>query len=255
MSVGLISSSIASLYTDKHWASSISGQLLYGEPIELLKQTENWIQVQAQSGEHGWIFSQQFMPISQSEYQKLSTEKATYSFDIFATGISANEHIPLVFGSRLPFFDGLSYSFNTQKIVYNGQVITTAEQVERSILKKIALKYLNSPQLVGGRTPFGIDPIGLVVMAYRFLGISLPINMNQLIHTGQSLTFIQELILGDLVFYQTPMGKQVALYLEDSTILLCDGKVRIANIDSQGIADMNQKKYVYTGLEFRRISL
>lgn len=61
--------------------------------------------------------------------------------------------------------------------------------------------FYNAPYRWGGRTPNGVDGAGLVQMAYRLAGITIPRYIEQQAGEGQVLSFLEEAQPGDLAFF------------------------------------------------------
>jgi len=100
-----------------------------------------------------------------------------------------------------------------------------------------ALRYLDVPYLWGGRSAGGIDCSGFSQAVYGLLGIGLPRDAYQQAELGDVVGFLQEAICGDLAFFDNEEGRitHVGLMLNDHEIIHASGKVRIDNIDHQGI--------------------
>ncbi|MFX7934472.1 C40 family peptidase, partial [Acinetobacter baumannii] len=77
-----------------------------------------------------------------------------------------------------------------------------ADQIRTvNMLEKVALRFLNSPYLWGGRSPLGIDCSGLVQILYKCIGIALPRDAYQQAEIGRTVNFVEEATLGDLAFF------------------------------------------------------
>ncbi len=254
MTFGIVSAIIASLYQEPNWHSPLIGQILYGDTIEIVQQQQQWALIRWDNQKEIWINVGHYLPITAKEFQKLNNQENHLSFDIYANAISSQAHIPLILGSRLPHFDGLSYRMNGKKIIYNGQVIKPDFNNLNLLLPKIALKYLNSPKLAGGRSPFGIDDIGLVQMIYRFFDIPLPSQLNQLKLLTEAVTLFGGLEIGNLVFFNTALSEKVGVIISENELIYCDATVQIHKMDSHGIFDHDEKKYIYRINDIRKVN-
>jgi len=96
---------------------------------------------------------------------------------------------------------------------------------------------LNAPYLWGGRTPFGIDCSGFTQMVYRQYGASIPRDASQQAKKGETLSFLEECLPGDLAFFDNAEGAitHVGIVLEDGKIIHASGRVRVDCFDHSGI--------------------
>jgi cell wall-associated NlpC family hydrolase len=110
-------------------------------------------------------------------------------------------------------------------------------QPNGELILQIAMKYLNTPYLWGGRSVFGIDCSGFVQQVYRFFGIKLPRDAYQQAIEGELIGFLQESKCGDLAYFDNQEGKiiHVGILIDAETIIHASGKVRIDKIDNLGI--------------------
>jgi cell wall-associated NlpC family hydrolase len=111
-----------------------------------------------------------------------------------------------------------------------------------------AMMYLNATELVGGKTPFGIDSSGLSQMAYKLNGIALKRTPQEQSTQGEALSFIEEAKAGDLVFFDNKDGviDHVGILLENNYIIHAFGSVRIDRIDHTGIFNIDTNSYTHS---------
>jgi cell wall-associated NlpC family hydrolase len=138
----------------------------------------------------------------------------------------------------------------------NGEIRKSNQPFQKNDLIETALKYLGSPYLWGGRSPFGIDCSGLSQMVYKINGIQIPRDANKQAEIGETIDFINEAIEGDLVFFDNEEGNiiHVGIYLGKSKIIHASGKVRIDTIDHQGIFNTETQKYSHKLRIIKRIN-
>lgn len=104
-------------------------------------------------------------------------------------------------------------------------------------VRSIALEYLDTSYLWGGKTKCGIDCSGFCQQVYKRVGIKLPRDAYQQAGLGEVVGFLLEVQEGDLAFFDNEEGKitHVGIMLGPDEIIHSSGKVRIDKIDSQGI--------------------
>jgi len=114
------------------------------------------------------------------------------------------------------------------------------------IIVDIALRYLGSPYLWGGRSPFGIDCSGFTQIVFSMMSIQLERDAQQQSEFGETINFIEESTVGDLAFFDNADERitHVGIIINNKQIIHASGEVRIDNIDHQGI--YNQELKIYT---------
>ena len=121
----------------------------------------------------------------------------------------------------------------------------------------IALKFMNSPYIWGGRIPSGIDCSGFTQLVYKILGKPIPRDSWQQAEAGTEVSFIDEAIPGDLVFFDDEIGKisHVGMILSRGLVIHASGRVRIDSLDHQGIFKAEINDYSHHLRTIRRIGL
>lgn len=218
--------------------SEMSSQLLLGEQVYVLDSSqEGWLQIRSlHDGYEGWCQAIQLAPMQTNAEEPLGYFDRELGF--------AN-----VNGQPMPVFMGTPVYSNPVTagvftISFTGLTCQPETEDKHIQVQELALQYLNSPYLWGGRTFAGIDCSGFAQMVYRLLGIHLLRDAWQQAEMGEMVGFLQEAQPGDLAFFDDPDGRitHVGILLNDHEIIHASGKVRIDDIDHEGIMSRDQKK-------------
>ena len=251
MEYGIAQNSVISVRIAPSHKSELTSQILFGEDFQVLETKDDWLYIKTSYDNYeGWINNKEsFVKIPEIFLKKLSDTEPfivnTPIAKIYETTRKSNHFIPG--GSVLPFFDRSTKSFQ----LYNSEYVLDEDldgsKTNREFLTKIASNYTNCPYLWGGKTPFGIDCSGFTQIIYRIAGINLPRDSSEQIHSGNTVSFINEAKPGDLAFFDNEEGEitHVGIILKDQKIIHASGKVRQDTIDHQGIFNKEKDQYTH----------
>lgn len=236
-------------------------QILFGEHFEVIEDVENWSKVRlAYDNYEGWVDTKMISVIGEEFYHLLATQLPAVANDTFNIVFQEKDYSNklIVPGSSFPFCDREEKSFKIgeKKYFYQGKVTGNGDETNvRDSIIEAALKYFNAPYLWGGRTPYGIDCSGLTQIVYKLNGISLPRDASQQVLVGEPLTFVEEAMPGDLAFFDNAEGKitHVGIIWDRHKIIHASGKVRIDNVDHQGIFNVDTKRYTHKLRVIKRV--
>lgn len=224
-------------------------QILFGEPFVVLKETENWNKVRLLTDAYeGWIDSKTANTYcSESEDFRLWPRIKS----VIAKGVdpACGTSIQLPLGALLPGFDpiGLTTTVgdNTYQLCEDDVLIPQNSSTKN--IAEHAHSFLPAPYLWGGKTLMGIDCSGFTQLIYRLGNYWLPRDASQQIEHGETIDFIQDAQVGDLVFFDNPAGNivHVGIVYSPHEIIHASGKVRIDTIDQQGIFNTELNKYTH----------
>lgn len=227
--------------------SEMVSQLLFGEKFLVLHKQPNWIKIETIDDNYiGWINDTQFNFIDEEQWNNLKTPL-----------IVKNYPYHTIFINDVPMY------LNTGSIIYpEHEFIIKDVNIKfeyfpsNKTIDEIAIQYLNSPYLWGGKSPWGIDCSGFTQIVFKQLGINLKRDAYQQAEQGELLAFLFESKLGDLAFFDNEEGKiiHVGILLNNENIIHASGKVRIDKIDNYGIINTETKKYSHKLRFVKRIN-
>lgn len=231
--------------------SEMVSQLLFGEKAALLEKTKDFSRIRSLYDDYeGWCQSGQLaLSGNDSKSESLNPE--------WVSIIDCNGgpmHISL--GSPLGILHNGKAEIGPHHFIYNGNTWNVTDKpFGATSVEKIAMQYLNTPYLWGGRSVFGIDCSGFVQQVFRFFNIRLPRDAYQQVEKGEVTGFLQEAQKGDLAFFDNEEGKivHVGILLGPDTIIHASGKVRIDKIDSMGIINTDTGERTHTLRVIKRI--
>ncbi len=237
--------------------SEIVSQLLFGELVHIIgKKNKSWIKVKCDYDDYvGWVDPKQIIAIDEIEFNKLG-DKTGVCLDLSASFSNEAKSHPILIGSTLPQFDGMSFTMPYGKCIYNGQAIMTDDRKPSvELLIKIAKRYLNAPYLWGGRSPFGIDCSGFTQVVFKLMGIALPRDAAQQVERGEIVDFVELSKEGDLAFFVNSDDKihHVGIMYGQGQIIHASGQVRIDRLDHEGIYNEDTRKYTHRLKYVKRI--
>ena len=249
MRYGICDLTVVPLRAEPSDKSEMTSQLVFGETFEIITKQKQWVKIRCTFDDYqGWVDEKQFQPLTQTETEQLLRESLHVCDSIIAHAKSNFREIQLVLGSTLPHFKQGKFSINNETFETVSPVVTPSMNGDdTSGAEKFTLKYLHTPYLWGGRTPFGIDCSGFTQMVMKMLGHQLKRDAYQQAEQGVIVNFIDEARTGDLAFFQNDDGKitHTGIILANGKIIHASGKVRIDAIDHFGIFNDEKKAYTH----------
>jgi len=241
MQYGICQLSIIPVRSNPDEISELVTQLLFGEHFKILECRKNWSRIRTIFDKcEGWIMNSQLTFIAEDEFYAIQQNKERRYVADLITFVEGSDHslTPILIGSSIPKTPSLSVSFD-------GAIINTAQPKDQLI--KTSLLYLNSPELKGGRTPFGLDSAGFTQMVYKINGYHLLRTAESQSKQGTALSFVEESEAGDLAFFDNSNGTidHVGIIMDNNYVIHVNGKVRIDRIDHTGIFNNDLRTYTH----------
>jgi cell wall-associated NlpC family hydrolase len=219
-------------------------QLLFGERVEIIENYKsNWLKIRCLNDDYiGWMDPKQLVEVDQEGAPPAIALEM--SQPIWCDGLSTY----ITIGAELPQYDGMTTKVAGHSYRYSGQAIQPDQINKSSIyLDKLVRKWLNSPYLWGGRSPFGVDCSGFTQVVFKCLGYPLLRDSSQQVEQGDVVDFIEQAQLGDLAFFSKDSDRitHVGIILEGQKVIHASGSVRIDTIDHYGIYNNEIEQYTH----------
>jgi len=222
--------------------SELVTQLIFGELYTITNKSEKWSYIKIQDDLYnGWINNSQINIISKNDFDKLKLIKPRLSLEVIGHIFNNTGKTLIPIGSLINSCEYLNYTFQGK----------SSDQVNNDLIK-IAIKYINSPYLWGGKSPLGIDCSGFTQMVYKINGINIKRDASQQAIQGK-LIRKKELKPGDLAFFGESEKSitHVGIMLNKSKIIHAFGKVQINEVNADGIYNSIDKKITHKLVYFR----
>lgn len=257
---GLVTLPVVPLRASDSERSEMVSQLLFGELIEILEQSEKWVFIKNSTDDYqGWVDRKMIRPLSEKEFSdanKAVKLKLSKPYSIIYNAVN-NQTMLVPGGSIIYGLNGDDFQIGTDSwSLIEPQNIHKLPFTSHQILE-IARQYLNAPYLWGGKTILGIDCSGLVQLAFVIGGYALPRDASQQVLIGKTVDFLSEVLPGDLAFFENDEGhiSHVGILIDSSTIIHASGWVKIESIDAQGIISSITGDYTHQLRVIKRIIL
>ena len=247
---GLIAvSSVADVRKEPDHTSELLTQVIYGDPVEPLKEEGEWYLVRLDDGYVGWIRSWHVCvrtPAEQNAFFSTATHRVSVNHAELL-GEPADGAIPvsdLVVGTllkvnrcgkrgwrRARLADGKEGFIKGRSV----EKVPVRKRLSRQELAATGMRFLGIPYIWGGTTPKGFDCSGLMQRIFRLNGRVIPRDADQQSRFGRQkpLGPPEALSTGDMMFFGASEQKitHVAMVLSEGLFLHAYGQVRVGSLD------------------------
>jgi len=244
MEYGICNLAVIPLRAEPSDKSEQVSQVLFGEAFEIVEWKDRWVKIITGNDNYqGWIGRLQFAMLGHIAYKslKINPPPITYRAVTQAWKKADNSILYLPVGSSLAFLKGTTCHINNEKFEIIGEI------GETEAIDVTAKSFINTAYLWGGRTHYGIDCSGFTQAVFKLQGIDLQRDAWMQAGQGEVVDFLAEARLGDLAFFDNEEGKitHVGIMLNNNQIIHASGRVKIDNIDSEGIYSEELKRYTH----------
>lgn len=226
--------------------SEMVSQLLFGETYTILDKNDKWVLVLSDFDQYeGWI--------SLSQIFELAIDQTNSSLSKLVNSKTLTVKTK-AWGEQLISLGSILHPLLLEETL-NGIELNIVEAKPETQPLDFAQLLLGVPYLWGGRSAFGLDCSGFTQLIWKAAGIQLPRDARQQVQMGQTVSFIQEALPNDLVFFENEEGLIIhtGILIDSQTVIHASGFVRIDSIDHHGIFDQKSKRYTHKLRIIKRI--
>jgi hypothetical protein len=232
--------------------SEMINQLLFGETMQVLEAKEEWFKIKSLYDDYeGWLTNHLITAVNEDIAQS--------ALNYVASGLVnpitlPDQLINAPMGSSLVGFDEETRLLWDDQYKYHGTYRNIQQPLDLDLLWKSAQAWINAPYLWGGKTFMGVDCSGFVQTVFKVLGIQLKRDAYQQAEQGSAVE-LAAAKPGDVAFFHNENGRvtHVGILLNPQEIIHASGKVRIDQLDGQGIVNRESGKRTHQLHSIRRI--
>ena len=232
--------------------SEMLSQVLFGERFSITDQVDHWLKIVTEFDNYpGWI--------DKDHLQHMPDDSDRHGFVLNRSLLchkSDNTKMILEAGCEIFNPDFEKNTFTVGHNIYSaGNHFSKAFITIKESLSDTAMRFMNSPYIWGGRIPSGLDCSGFTQLVCKIHGKPIPRNSWMQAEAGEAISFLEETIPGDLVFFDDELGRisHVGMMISRGLVIHASGRVRIDIMDHQGIYKQEVGGYSHRLRTIRRI--
>jgi len=247
-----INTNVANLRLEPKFNSEKISQVLFNEPVEVLKKGEDYSFVRLSDNYEGYL-KNNF--ISRDDDQEAGDHIVSASIAIAYTG--GDERAPAA--TMLPFTAMVKAKKRANNFVVTfssrfGEIYIVADDLvpvgQTPILSRATMpifmdsirRFIGVPYLWGGKSFFGFDCSGFAQTNFKFFGINLPRDTKDQINCGKEIKR-QDIQPGDLLFFK----RHVAIAISDKSFIHSSSSTNGVYINSFDKSKGNYLKHLDEG--------
>lgn len=220
--------------------SEMTTQLLFGEVIEVIDVKNNWSLIRNMyDGYQGWVDTKQYTSLPDEEAKTILNQNLVFTKEIITNlyNITTKKDVRLVFGSHLVNYNNGKIRIGENEYLVRESPLALRVTTTADSIIEMAKKFIDSPYLWGGKTPFGVDCSGFTQSVFKVCGIVLKRDASQQVLQGDAIDFVGDIKPGDLAFFDNAQGHiiHVGIMLDNQKIIHASGRIRIDILDHNGI--------------------
>ena len=246
---GICRLSVVGIHADPAENSALLSQLLFGEHYSVLDVSgdQRWLKIeQFFDGQVGWIRADQHFVISSEYFDKINESDYKVCLDIVSNILFRKNNIAILLGSVLPISTNELFKMEEQ-LAFNGEAKSLSQKRDAEFLETVLKKYMASPALNGGKSPFGIDIGGLIQQSYKACGYKLKRSLVELSRQGQEVDDITNTSPGDVIFYGTEKPERAHIVMGPNEIIGIRGFVYREQVALSELKNINCiRRYIKT---------
>jgi gamma-D-glutamyl-L-lysine dipeptidyl-peptidase len=231
--------------------SEMITQILFGETFSILEEKGNWLLIRLHLDNYeGWIDRKQSMMVTDDFIGRITQSTMHLVAEKTATCYNKDDstYFLLGRGCHLPLAAINTFHLGSKTYTTTNKIKAIPKKFNPAKVAGIAMDYINTPYLWGGRSIMGIDCSGLVQTVYHICGLDLPRDSAQQAAYGEPVDFIDEAVPGDLAFFDNPAGEiiHVGIIVGPGKVIHASGRVKIDKIDHNGIFNSDEGIYSHS---------
>ncbi|MCK9167045.1 MAG: C40 family peptidase [Bacteroidales bacterium] len=245
MNAGIIITGVSAVRRQPDHCMEMTNQLLFGEIVTLLEIQGEWASIVSQPDQYpGFILLSHLRLLLNhtAEAQLEKNNAITADWVSIVKNDQPGSRMIVPPGAMLYEFQDKHFRIEKELWTIETQVLQpNLEMLSTGDIRSYSLRFLNTPYLWGGKTPFGLDCSGFTQLVFRMGGIMLRRDAAQQAEWGEIVDFPEEAREADLAFFgeENESISHVGILLDPYHIIHCSGKVRIDNFDHHGIFNGN----------------